>query len=199
MDKICLSVDLAQANDYTALAMLAATWADESNVLERIACRHLERLPRGTPYPAQVARIAALMNRPELAGAVLAVDATGVGRPVVDSLRQAGLDPVAITITGGTEATATPDGWHVPKKDLVAALSLALQSGALKIARSLPEAETLAAELGNFQVKVTPAANEVYGAWREGTHDDLVLAVAIGIWLLLRERPARYDDLFYLP
>jgi dipeptidyl aminopeptidase/acylaminoacyl peptidase len=27
-----------------------------------------------------------------------------------------------------------------------------------------------------------PAANEVFGAWREGQHDDLILAVANGVW-----------------
>ena len=37
-------------------------------------------------------------------------------------------------------------------------------------------------ELTTFQVKITPAANEVFGAWRQGAHDDLVLAVAIAIW-----------------
>ena len=36
--------------------------------------------------------------------------------------------------------------------------------------------------LFSVSVKVTPAANEVFGAWREGQHDDLVLAVAIAVW-----------------
>jgi hypothetical protein len=31
-------------------------------------------------------------------------------------------------------------------------------------------------------VKITPTANEAFGAWREGAHDDLVLAVAIAAW-----------------
>jgi hypothetical protein len=48
----------------------------------------------------------------------------------------------------------------------------------LKVARDSPEAETLVNEPLNFYVKITTAANDVYGAWREGTHDDLVLAVA---------------------
>jgi hypothetical protein len=36
--------------------------------------------------------------------------------------------------------------------------------------------------LTTFRVKITPAADEVFGAWREGAHDDLVLAVAIAVW-----------------
>lgn len=34
----------------------------------------------------------------------------------------------------------------------------------------------------SFQVKITDAGNDTYGAWRDGTHDDLVLAVALACW-----------------
>jgi len=57
-----------------------------------------------------------------------------------------------------------------------------LQSKRLKIASQLPEADTLTRELQNFQVKITDAANDTYGAWREGTHADLVLAAALALW-----------------
>jgi hypothetical protein len=33
-----------------------------------------------------------------------------------------------------------------------------------------------------FQAKITVAANDVYGAWREGQHDDLVLGLALALW-----------------
>jgi hypothetical protein len=39
-------------------------------------------------------------------------------------------------------------------------------------------------------VKITPATNEVFGAWREGQHDDLVLAVAIAVWQAERRMEA---------
>jgi len=52
----------------------------------------------------------------------------------------------------------------------------------VEMAREPPEAEVLVNELLNFEVKITAAANDVYGAWREGTHDDLVLAVALACW-----------------
>jgi hypothetical protein len=35
----------------------------------------------------------------------------------------------------------------------------------------------------NFEVRTTQSSNETFGAWREGTHDDLVLAVAMAAWL----------------
>jgi hypothetical protein len=71
---------------------------------------------------------------------------------------------------------------RVPKRDLVSVVQVALQNRTLKIAEQLPEAETLSRELQNFTVKITDSANDVYGAWREGTHDDLVLAVALALW-----------------
>jgi hypothetical protein len=33
-----------------------------------------------------------------------------------------------------------------------------------------------------FQVEITAAADDLYGAWREGAHDDLALAVALTCW-----------------
>lgn len=42
----------------------------------------------------------------------------------------------------------------------------------------------LSGELQNFKVKINPeTAHDSYGAWREGQHDDLVLAVALGLWV----------------
>jgi hypothetical protein len=61
-------------------------------------------------------------------------------------------------------------------------LQTVLQTQRLRIARALPEAELLLKELQNFRVRVTAAANETFGEWREGQHDDLVLATALAAW-----------------
>ena len=71
----------------------------------------------------------------------------------------------------------------VPKRDLVGCLQILLQSGRLKIARTLPHAETLKTEMLNFRVKINIAtAHDSYEAWREGDHDNLVLAAALAAW-----------------
>jgi hypothetical protein len=58
-----------------------------------------------------------------------------------------------------------------------------LQNGRLKVARELPLAETLKTELLNFRVKIDPkTAHDSYEHWREGDHDDLVLATAMACW-----------------
>lgn len=156
------------------------------------AVRHLERLPIGTPYPAQVARIKELMGR--LSETPLVVDQTGVGRAVVDMLRAAQLKPVPVTITGGDSVHRTPDGLRVPKRDLVAAVQVLLQGERLKIARSLKEAQTLTAELLAFKVNISLSGHDSYGddksEWRENLHDDLVLAVALAAWYGERHRKA---------
>jgi hypothetical protein len=117
------------------------------------------------------------------------VDQTGVGRPVVDMLTD-GLEGrvncrfCPITITAGQEVTRSETGQlRVPKKELIAGLQVLLQTRRLKIAQALPEATTLVRELEMFRVKLTEAANETFGAWRDGQHDDLVLAVALAAWV----------------
>jgi len=80
---------------------------------------------------------------------MLAVDQTGVGRPVVDMLRrssiQADIRPITIT-AGHAVSPGDGGGWHVPKKELVNVLQVMLQSRRIKVAPTLPEAETLVRE-----------------------------------------------------
>jgi hypothetical protein len=183
-----VGLDLGQTQDFTALAVL-----ERSGPLEEpdLAVRHLHRYPLATAYTAIVPAVVRLTNTPPLAGnCMLVVDQTGVGRPLVELLlKEPGVPRVVpVTITGGHEVTMLPDrSFHVPKKELVTALQLLLQGRRLRVAASLPDAELLMRELSNFQVKITEAANETFGAWREGVHDDLVLAVALACWLAGRE------------
>ncbi len=90
--------------------------------------RHLERLPLGTPYPQVIERITALAG--ELPSASLVVDATGVGRAVLDHMAE--LEPVAVTITGGRLTSYDGRMWRVPKKALLRPLVAATESGRLK-------------------------------------------------------------------
>jgi hypothetical protein len=186
-------LDLGQAKDFTAIAVLERTTSPDLNgtgeVVYHHAVRHLERFALGTSYTQVCARLIRLFSTPLLQGTPLAVDQTGVGRPVVDLLRHAAIPAWVrpVTITGGHQVTCDSyGGWLVPKKDLVSTLQVLLQTRRLKVAPSLPEAQLLVRELMNFQVKITPATHEVFGTWRDGVHDDLVLAVALAAWLAER-------------
>ncbi len=238
-----LSLDLGQARDYSALAIVeeqlyvGGAWAGE--VLYRqdydrglapgwispasltphqaglalrlshehgrpaevpLAVRHLERFPLGTKYTDVVEKVAGIVRSDPLRNmpAVLLVDKTGVGAAVLDAFEHSGIRPTAITIHGGSAVSADPQrrGYRVPKRDLVTAVQVLLQTGRLKVAAELPEAATLKRELLSFRVKIDPkTAHDSYEHWREGDHDDLVLAVAMAVWFRERRnagREARY-------
>lgn len=191
---IIFGLDLGQTSDYTALAGAEQTTRDDG--LNCYALRYLKRFHLGTPYtaapgaeqPGVVEFTDDLLSEPIFADATLAIDQTGVGRPVVDRFHATGrLNILPITITSGSQATPAPSehgyGWHVPKKLLVSTVQVLLQSRRLTIASKIPEAALLVKELQNFKVKITTAANETFEAWREGDHDDLVLAVAMACWV----------------
>jgi hypothetical protein len=152
-----------------------------------LSVRHLERFELGTRYPAVIERVRELIHTPALKGKSTAglVDKTGVGAAVIDSFVQSGLTPMAITIHGGSGVSPDPQrsGYRVPKRDLVSAVQVLLQNERLKIPKGLALAETLKKELLNFRVKIDPkTAHDSYEHWREGDHDDLVLATAMACW-----------------
>jgi hypothetical protein len=179
-----VGLDLGQQSDYTAVAITEKVPPSGTDDPE-LHVRWLERF-RDVLYPDVAERVGRLMDAPQLRGeAALAVDATGVGAAVVDMLRKSGLTFDAVTITGGdTESHgATYSHWRVPKRDLIGGLQVLLQSGRLRVASQLEHAETLKRELLNFRVKVNVSTgHDSYEAWREGDHDDLVLATALAAW-----------------
>jgi hypothetical protein len=72
--------------------------------------------------------------------------------------------------------------YRIPKRDVISSTQVLLQTGRLKIARSLPHAALLAREPVNFRFKVGQERSEDVLDWREGPDDDLVLALAIAAW-----------------
>lgn len=241
-NRFYIGLDLGQLQDFTALAILERHPRPSPNEAPLFHCRHLQRWPLRTSYPSIVADTARIIssddlqqalkrfeseshhgyrfeieNRREATLPVLAIDATGVGAPVVDLFKaefkgfsqraapsnsstkfvrdraqfppaplqwpQAGVVLKPIQITGGDAVTYENGVTRVPKRDLVSAAQVALQTGRLKIAADLPEAQTLVRELESFKVKIDlDTAHDSYGAWRVGAHDDLVLAVALALW-----------------
>ena len=186
-----LGVDLGQARDYTAIAVLErfeeltgkaekGRWTTQV----RYEMPHLERPPLGTSYPAIIDRLKDLIVRlPAHERLKILVDRTGCGRPVVDLMRKEKLQIVPITITAGGSVTGSAyGGYNVPKRELVSNLAIQFQADRLKISRALPEAAQLIEELQNFKMKITLAGNDTYEAWRESDHDDLVLAAAMAAW-----------------
>jgi hypothetical protein len=180
-----VGVDLGQAHDYTTIAVVEEAGED-------LHVRHLERF-RHTLYPDVADKVEALMDSPQLKGeADLVIDATGVGPAVTDIFSKRGRKFRAVKIHGGDAETHEKGVYRVPKRNLVSALQAALQTGTLKIASSLELAPVLREELLNFRIKINIAtAHDSYEAWREGDHDDLVLAAALACWGARRPKLAK--------
>lgn len=188
MGTLTLGVDIGQAADPTAMVVVESARTSPHHRRERPqrlhVVRHIEKVPLGTPYPRVVERIASLAERAALeARVVIVLDATGVGRAVVDLLRAATSLPVrAVTITAGSQATDDgPYSTKVPKRDLIAALEVAMQTRRLIVAPGLLLAEDLRDELASFTFALSERGHDSYEA-ASGTHDDLVLALSLAVW-----------------
>jgi hypothetical protein len=118
---------------------------------------HLERLPLNTSYPDIARRVCGLLRHPELAGAELVLDLTGVGRPTNDIFIDAGLRPIGVTITSGHEETEVEHGryYHVPKLTLVSRVQSLLHERRLLIHKDLPDTPALIGELQDFRAQVS--------------------------------------------
>ena len=160
-----------------------APWPEPATDEERLN-RHHDRL--------RIAAGHAPLFAPKPSTVDVVLDRTGVGAAAHDVMAAAKLDAtlVPVVIHGGDKVSREGGVWRVPKRDLVAAVAVALQGGRFKIAAGLALREVLTAELGAFRLKHTAAGHDRYEAWREADHDDLVLSIALPLWWAARRRPA---------
>lgn len=141
-------------------------------------------------YPQLVEETKIRLSDPSIAdNYVHLVDVTGVGVPTLDFMRESGLNPLGICITGGLQAGTNTTGLTVPKVELINALQLALDANLIEFAQGLnPEVQKhLIHEFQTFKEKKTPITQaKTYAAWRESDHDDLILSLAIAVWWILK-------------
>jgi hypothetical protein len=190
-----VGLDLGTPGLPTALAVLGRPRALESTSHRpAYALRHLQRFPPGTSYPAVVEAVVELLRTPPLPFAWLLADYTGVGQAVLDLFRDGfrrqvdcTFSPVVLT-AGGSATTGPYGGFAVPKTDVVGTLQVLLQTRRLHIASGLADAPTLVRELETYRPKV-PFGRDDAAVWRDGAHDDLVLAAALAAWAGERALP----------
>lgn len=197
IDRWIVAVDLGQMVDSTAVAILhhtvtpldswtkyttARNWKQDSN--QRFDLVHLERFPLGISYVTQVQMVADILQRDPLSRLRpdLVIDQTGVGASVADIFDVAGLRPNRIVITSGLGVTQHGGRlWHVSKHQIISRLEAAMHTGDLHVAAALKESDAFRDELRDFQRHTSDAGRVSYSA-RSGAHDDIVLAVGIGIF-----------------
>ena len=160
-----VGLDLGQSRDHSALVVVERAelflnemdWVTyERKRQRRFRVRYLERVRLGTPYPDVVERVRELVRRRTVAGrCTLIMDATGVGAPVLDLLRVAGLGCgiEAVIITGGERESHAGGAWHVPKRDLITGLRVMLEKRELGMSRRVGMAPALARELAGMEAE----------------------------------------------
>jgi hypothetical protein len=182
-----IGLDIGQRRDPTAICVAEAERRPVGKRMDfHFLIRHLERLPLGTTYPVIAQRLVRIEGRLIQKTAQppdLFVDATGVGQPVVDLLQDElpRSRVIAVYFTYGDRRTEEEsDSVTLGKAYLVSRLQTLLQTGRLHLPRSR-EAEILAQELLDYQIRVDEKANERYGDFKVGSHDDLVTAMGLAV------------------
>lgn len=193
-----IGLDLADKRDYTAIAVIETDGTSPESPVYR--CIHLDHW-QGIGYAAgieKVRKVVDALDEEVRRGALLVMDATGPGGPLVEDYRAAnlGIGIVPVTFTFGIHETRDERDaawWHVPKGTIVATTQKVTETGRLKLASRIRLLPTAIAELKNFRYAQNAATgNMTFSAWREADHDDLVFALALPLWLA-EKSTSRHD------
>ncbi len=210
-----LGVDLGQRSDSTAVVGLEKIrytrfkdWIDEPTApvslndpystkrpvydsITEYHVRYIERMALGISYADIVSYIVALYEALEEYKPIIALDVVGVGRVVLDMLREQGLTTVVpITTTASVEPAQKKNGeWSVGKAELSQTVKGLFGREIIKIAKDLDGAYQLLRELDGFAVKVSTNTRRArYEAASEEIHDDLVSALAFASFLATKHK-----------
>lgn len=187
--RLLVGLDLGQQNDFTVLSCIVASRPADSLHNRSIKQRNtylipfIYRAPLNIAYPAIVSWIHGLVqNYFKDYDYTCVVDYTGVGRPIVDLLRQQDIKVVAVNTTGGYNTTWKNNREvNVPKKDVIASLRATLEGNRIRIADNIISYDDTIKEFVNFQEKISNSINLQYEA-KYGYHDDIVMSVGLAIW-----------------
>lgn len=195
---LSIGVDLGQRRDPTAISVVEIVDIDGDETRWRYEARHIERLSLGTLYTAVADRVAdiernavqtARQRQFDRFGAdpdvflQTFIDATGAV-PALDFFRERGLVVIPCYFTHGDRRTESVDSEGrtqatVGKGWLVNRLQSLAQSDRLRLPPNHPEAAAMIRELQDYEIKIDQNANDRYGAFRVGTHDDLVTSLGL--------------------
>jgi hypothetical protein len=191
---VSIGVDIGKTRDPTAVVVAEAIFRereDGKGTDDVFEVRDLTRLPIGTPYPMVADRLVDVVDRVRVQLAEdgargnvwLILDSTGVGEPVSDEVRLAlaghQVMVTAAVLTGGERYSGH---WGTPRMTvsktwMVARLQVLLQTRRIKLPKTAM-ARSLASELAEFEIRDV-GGSDVFGAFRTGAHDDLVVALGL--------------------
>jgi len=223
-----VGLDLGKQQDPTALVVAEVTEESAATPAEpllppytRYRVQMIERLPLGTSYPGvatYVVKVLAALYAawlthakqllyppsPDSLSIQLFADATGVGMPVVDILREA-IDADRsgaaartilrpITFVHGEQYTRSlgVQPGRMGKAYLVSRLQALLQQqNRIDLPKGEPDILAMVEELKTYDIHIDQDGHDTYGAFKVGTHDDL--ATALGLAVLEDPREYRVD------
>jgi len=189
-----VGVDLGKDRNHTAMAVLERKWyqATTAEFIQsggrgfqgefRYRVVGMDRCALGTPYPVVIEWLKRHLSKYHPRVVTVVVDATGVGNPVMDFLRQANLGVSIIgtvivpNMTGGGGTTLS--GYRtISRTELLTNLQIAVQARKFTIeTKECRESQALSRELVLLRME----------GKRPGVQDDLAFALALAVWWGLR-------------
>lgn len=193
---IVIGVDLGRIVDRSALTVLESyvevrelVFPTREEVVEHWQVQELHKWPHLTAYSTVVADVSVMMQTSGLEGAILAIDATGIGRAIYELFYNAWrhdllgeLRPIPYVVVGNGESTFRTKYRRVVKEDLVGKLIVALENQLLAIPSGLAYAADLELELANFRRTIKKKGAASYAADGTREHDDLVSSLLLSMW-----------------
>ncbi len=188
-----LGLDLAQREDFTALATLELKWTItgkdmatwEPEWTPSLIIRSLDRYELAQSYTAYQEAIEERVNSIRAYDAKskinLALDAAGPGGPIVDDLRLSKIDAAIhpITITGGAYPSHSTHGANVPRRALFSRTLLLMERGTLQAQPGVSNWTELCKELLRLRA----------GDSHSKAHDDLAIALTLAVWQAATHAP----------
>ena len=195
--RVTIGVDIGQRVDPTAIAVVEHEERIESGRLRsgeaverRVwhhTARYLARLPLGTPYPEVAERLATMAASVSQANraAADAVPRRDRGRAARWSMccgdTRSRRDSSRSYFTHGDRrirARTARSRWG--RRGWSRGCRRSSRASGCIYRQGTPRRETMANELLDYEIRVDQNANDKYGAFKVGTHDDLVTALGAG-------------------
>lgn len=162
---------------------LAALMQQPDTVEERAIVRQALRLPEAE----RIRLLAAFVQQQGFLEEIqIIADATGVGNAVVELIEEE-TEALPCRVIAATFRFGDMLDWNAPgglvvgKARLVRTLKILLQEGRLHLPSDDPDAPLAADEIRNYQIRVSEAGNEQYGAFSVGKHDDIATAIGLSV------------------
>lgn len=187
-----ISLDPAQLNDYSALAVLECSELDNTYRLVSLARRQHQ------PYTEIVAWAKKVFLNPKFndikdvsTRPIFVLDVGGVGRAIKDMLTAEGIQSVGIQLTGGESVSRNGDTYHVSKSFVIGKFLAAWDEGRVKVPSNASFWPLFEKELKAFRGEMSAMGRAKFEA-AQGEHDDLVMAVAQAVWYG-EQNPVEYE------